>query len=339
MVTLNDIAKAANVSTATVSRVLNNDKNLKVTSETRERILKISKELGYIPIKQRQLQNNKTTTNKKIGIIMYCSQEYEWEDVYFLTIRKGIEQECNRQGLSISKIIHLGDEDVNQASGLDGAIIVGGPKDVEKEILHSLLGDHIVFVNKLHKDEKWDNIIIDFQSAIQKALDYLFEVGHRNIGYIGGKEFQWQKGPEIDNPRKMAFEQIMTEKGLYNEEWVFLSDEFLINDGYHCMKEAFKTKDLPTAFIVASDAMAIGAIRYLHEKKVRVPEDISIVGFNDIDMAQYIQPPLTTVKIYTEEMGHQAVRMLLDRFNGRTIPMQVLFPSKLIVRESVKKLN
>lgn len=338
MVTLNDIAIAAKVSTATVSRVLNNDKKLSVTSQTRQRIMDISRELGYIPIKQRQSEKENQLNNKKIGIIMYCSQQYEWEDVYFLTIRKGIEQECNRQGLSISKIIHLGDEEVSNASGLDGVIVVGGPNEQEEKMLNSLIGENIVYVNRLYKNEKWDNIIIDFNSAIQIALDYLFELGHKKIGYIGGKEHQWQQGPEIENPRQIAFENIMTNKGLYDEKFVYLSDEFLIDDGYNCMKEALKSKVLPTAFFIASDAMAIGAIRLLHEEKIKVPEDISIIGFNDIDMAQYIQPPLTTVKIYSEEMGIHAVKMLSDRFNDRKIPIQVLFPSKLIVRESVKKL-
>ncbi|MGP4039617.1 LacI family DNA-binding transcriptional regulator [Gracilibacillus sp. D59] len=338
MVRISDIADAAKVSTATVSRVLNNDKRMSVSSETRKRILDISKELGYVPVKQRKVQTNKELNNQKVGIIMYCSQQYEWEDVYFLSIRKGIEQACKSKGLSVTKIIHLGDNQVENAEGLDGVIVVGGPNKEEEKKLHELMGANIVYVNNLSINKNCDHIGIDFKTATEKALNYLFESGHRHIGYIGGKEHEWQKGPEIKNPRKIAFNEIMSEHNQYNENFVFLSNEFLINDGYKCMKKALKNKSLPTAFFVASDAMAIGAIRALHEERLKVPKDISIVSFNDIEMAQYIQPSLTTVKIFTEEMGSFAVKMLIDRFEGREVPLQVLFPSELIVRESVKRV-
>ncbi len=149
MVKISDIAEAAKVSAATVSRVLNNDQKMSVTTETRDRILEISNRLGYVPIKQRQHHKKEPMDKKQLGIIMYCSQQYEWEDVYFLSIRKGIEQECNRQGLSISKIIHLGDDEINNISDLDGVIVVGGPNQQEEEKLNELIGQNIVYVNNL----------------------------------------------------------------------------------------------------------------------------------------------------------------------------------------------
>ncbi|ADU29371.1 LacI family DNA-binding transcriptional regulator [Evansella cellulosilytica] len=345
MVTINDIAKAAKVSTATVSRVLNNDKKMSVSTETRERILDISTKLGYVPIRKRKSPRIIQTMKKNIGILMYCSQQYEWEDTYFMSIRKGIEKECNRKGLSIRKIIHLGDlgdgemDDDNELRELDGVIFVGGPDKHEERELYELFGSYIVYVNNLSNSGEYDNVGIDYSYATHHALNYLFSLGHKQIGYIGGIEHRGQSGPEIANPRKIAFEETMVEHNLYNPSFVHLSKGFLINDGYESMKNVLKKEVVPTAFFIASDAMAIGAIRAIHEAGLNVPTDISIVSFNDIDVAQYTQPSLTTVRVYTEEMGKYAVNMLLDRFEEREIPVNVLFPSKLIVRESAVKLK
>lgn len=342
MVTINDVAEAAKVSAATVSRVLNNDKKMSVSTETRKRIITISKQLGYVPVKQRKSERGKRLEKNNIGIFMYCSQQYEWEDVYFMSIRKGVEEECGRKGLNVRKVVHLGDGfnfADNDLSELDGVIFVGGPSEQEEEMLDGFFGSDIVYVNNLSSVGHYDNIGINFKIATQEALNYLFSLGHKQIGYIGGIEQRGQKGPEIENPRKMAFQEIMSEKGLYKDDYVHLSNGFLINDGYQCMKRVLLNTMLPTAFFVASDALAIGAIRALHEMNIKVPDDISIVSFNDIEMAEYTQPSLTTVKIYTEEMGKYAVKMLLDRFDGREIPINVLFPSKLIIRESANKLS
>ncbi|MBU9711596.1 LacI family DNA-binding transcriptional regulator [Bacillus tamaricis] len=340
--TINDIAKAAKVSTATVSRVLNNDKNMSVSTETRQRILDLAKQLEYVPIRKRKSQRVNQKVKKNIGILMYCSQQYEWEDIYFMSIRKGIEKECNRKGISIRKIIHLGDGkigDENELRELDGVIFVGGPDENEERELYELFGSYIVYINNLSNNGEFDSVGIDYYNATQNALNYLFSLGHQQIGYIGGIEHRGQSGPEIANPRKNVFQETMNENNLYNPDHVHLSEGFLINDGYESMKNVLQKESIPTAFFIASDAMAIGAIRAIHEDGLNVPSDISIVSFNDIDIAQYTQPSLTTVRVYTEEMGRYAVNMLLDRFEGREIPVNVLFPSKLIIRESAVSLG
>ncbi|GAE29401.1 LacI family DNA-binding transcriptional regulator [Halalkalibacter hemicellulosilyticus] len=342
MVTITDVAEAANVSIATVSRVLNNDKKMSVSIQTRQRILEISKKLGYVPVKQRNFDKGEPVHKTHIGIIMYCSQQYEWDDVYFMSIRKGIEKECNRKGLTIKKIFHLGNGpslDNSVLRELDGVIFVGGPSELEEALLYRRFDSNIVYVNHLANNGQYDHISIHFKKATQKVLYYLFSLGHKQIGYIGGIEHRGQTGPEIENPRKVAFQEIMMKEGLYYDEFVQLSNGFLMHDGYQSMKKILQKGTLPTAYFVASDAMAIGVIRALHEVNINVPGDVSIVSFNDIDMAEYTQPSLTTIKVHTEEMGKYAVKMLLDRFEGRDIPINVLFPTNLIIRESTKALN
>ena len=113
-----------------------------------------------------------------------------------------------------------------------------------------------------------------------------------------------------------------------------LVGEYSMHEGFRLMKEAIKGGSLPDAFFIASDSMAIGALKALQEAGLQVPRDTAIVSFNGIDEAEYASTPLSTVKVYTEEMGRTGVKLLLDRLNGRTVPLAVTLPTSLIVRQS-----
>ncbi|UTR16103.1 substrate-binding domain-containing protein [Salipaludibacillus sp. LMS25] len=336
MVTIKDIAKQADVSIATVSRVLNNDKNLSVAPETRERIMSIASELNYIPVRQRQqTKNKKPLVNKvEIGIVMWCSEEYEWEDTYFLSIRKGIENECNKRGILVNKIVHLGNANNMQIGNIDGIIVVG-ETDEETEIkMREKMHKNIVFVNDSPDCETFDSVVLDYEQATQKALDHLLTLGHTQIGFIGGGGNHDNVQKQKEDPRKFYYQKILQEKNLYNPTYIYEVCDYFMSNGYEAMKKALKDSNRPSAFFIASDAMAIGAIRALHEVNSQVPGDISLVSFNDIDMAGFVKPSLTTIKIYTEEMGKMAVKLLLDRLAGRDVPVKAVMPSKLIIRES-----
>nr|WP_276540445.1 substrate-binding domain-containing protein [Salipaludibacillus agaradhaerens] len=337
VVTIKDIAKHADVSIATVSRVLNNDKNLSVAQETRERIMSIASELNYTPVRQRQQKKNKKTpvNEVEIGIVMWCSEEYEWEDTYFLSIRRGIENECNKRGISVNKIVHLGNASNMQIGNIDGLIVVGETDEETEVKMREKINKNMVFVNDSPDSEIFDSVVLDYEQATQKALAHLLALGHTEIGFIGGngnKNATDKKQKE--DPRKIYYQKILKEKNLFNPDYIYEVCDYFMSNGYEAMKKALKHQKLPTAFFIASDAMAIGAIRALHEVDIQVPGDISLVSFNDIDMAGFVQPSLTTIKIYTEEMGKMAVKLLLDRLAGREVPMKVVVPSKLVIRES-----
>jgi LacI family transcriptional regulator len=334
--TIKEIADLAKVSTATVSRVINNDKNLSVANETRERILEIAQQLNYVPVRKRYVdgKQNARVDGIEIGIVMFCSPEYEWEDTYFLSIRKGIESECINKGLLVKKISHIsGGISGVQMNNLDGVIVVGRVSEDDMEMLSQKVTNNIVFVNYIPEDNLYDTVVIDYQEATRKALEHLFSLGHKHIGFIGGKE-KAQDGSIIQDQRHKTYEQIMKEKGAYDPEIVYISDQFLIGDGYSSMMKAGEKSSLPSAFFIASDAMAIGAIRASHELGIKIPHDISIVSFNDVEMARFTQPALTTVKVHTEEMGKIAVKLLVDRLEGREIPIKTVIPTNLIIRES-----
>lgn len=129
------------------------------------------------------------------------------------------------------------------------------------------------------------------------------------------------------------FERFMREQGLYNPQFVRIGS-WSTADGYLMMNELLAQQERPTACFVASDPLAIGALRALHGLGVKVPEDMAVVGFDDIEMAAFVQPPLTTIRAYPEQMGKAAVQLLSERFEGREPPAYSVIGTKLVIRES-----
>lgn len=330
MATLKEIAEKVGVSVATVSRVLNYDPTLSVSDETRKKIFEVAQELNYKTLRER----NQHTTKERLrfGLVHWYSELQELGDPYYMAIRLGVEKECFDRQIELVKLFKQGDSYQSEwLTGLDGIIAVGkfGPKDME---VFTASTEQIVFVDCSPDETRFDSVVIDFRQSMIRVLDYLLSLGHEKIGYIGGREYV--DGERlIRDERETTFYEYLYVKGLYEPNYVW-TGRFTAEDGYRLMKEAV-TKEYPTAFFVASDSMAIGALRALHEAGIRVPEDVSLVGFNDIPTAEFVQPPLTTVKVYTEFMGETAVELLAERLaTKRHLSKKVVIPTQLIVRES-----
>jgi len=340
MATIKDIATLANVSSSTVSRVLNNDPTLTVLDTTRDRILKISKELGYTALKIRKTEKQrvKRAAHQKIGIFMSCTDEEivdGIDDPYFASIRRAIENECMLRGLFLTRFMRV--SDIQQASlnnELDGLIVLSGMDLLQLNKIKNQV-EHIVFVNYSLNENDFDSIVVDFKNATCEAVNHLVKLGYKKIGFLGGEERESMTGKKqvIKGVRQETFENSLKEQGLFRNEYVFLG-EYSMKQGYELMKTALQLHDLPEAFFVASDSMAMGAIRAICEENLRIPEDIAIVSLNDVEFAKFASPPLTSVKIYTEQMGKLGVQLLLDRFEGRDIPIKAIVPTRLIIRES-----
>ncbi|GGJ60866.1 LacI family transcriptional regulator [Anoxybacillus voinovskiensis] len=330
MATLKEIAEKVGVSVATVSRVLNYDPTLSVSDETRKKIFEVAQQLNYKTLRER----NQHTTKERLrfGLVHWYSELQELGDPYYMAIRLGVEKECFDRQIELVKLFKQGDSYQSEwLTGLDGIIAVGkfGPKDME---VFTASTEQIVFVDCSPDETRFDSVVIDFRQSMIRVLDYLLSLGHEKIGYIGGKEYV-DGETLIRDERETTFYEYLYVKGLYEPNYVW-TGRFTAEDGYRLMKEAL-AKDYPTAFFVASDSMAIGALRALHEAGVRVPEDVSLVGFNDIPTAEFVQPPLTTVKVYTEFMGETAVELLAERLaTKRHLSKKVVIPTQLIVRES-----
>ncbi|GAB2699215.1 LacI family DNA-binding transcriptional regulator [Paenibacillus thermoaerophilus] len=338
MATIKDIAQQAHVSAATVSRVLNNDASLSVSEETRERIFMIAEQLNYKPSRIKRLKNENRLSRKEIGLFLWATPEDEKHDPYFLSIRRGIEMRCEELGIAIGKVMRGNSQpDIQPMDHLDGLIVVGS---VDEQDISKLFRNKnaVVLVNHTEDLKGYDSVKLYFKQAVEDVMNHLFSLGHTEIGYIGGNEHIYKLGPDhkgqpVNDPRRVHFERIMKEKGWLKPEFVH-TGEWTTNSGYEIMREMLKQPNRPTACFIASDPMAIGALRALHEQGVKVPEEMAIVGFDDIEVSAYVNPPLTTVKVYPEQLGKTAVQLLLERLEGREVPLHVTVATTLVVRDS-----
>lgn len=331
MATIKDIAHSAGVSPATVSRVLNYDQTLSVSDEKRKLIFEIAEELDYKPPRKRNIVARQKF---KIGLIHWYSIRQELEDPYYMSIRIGIEKMCYDQSLEIVKVYEPDQSDLSILEGVAGVIAIGKFDDVDVKRFENI-SKNIVFVDSSPREHDFDSIVINFEGAIRQAVGYLLELGHKRIGYIGGQEFIGPQKLPLGERRLVLFEEILKERELFDPSLVYVGS-FVAESGYLLMKKAIaEHENRPTAFFVASDSMAIGALRAVYEAKLTVPKDIAIVGFNDIPTSKYTNPPLTTIKVYKEFMGETAVEMLLERIiKNRTIAKKVVVPTVLVKRDS-----
>lgn len=323
LATIKDIAREAGVSAATVSRVLNNDLSLSVSDDTRTRIFAVAGQLGYKPARLKQMKRDTELGGKTVSLLLWCSPEEERDDPYFGSIRRGVELRCEELGIMLGQTLR-GRTSLPPLRPGDGLIVVGGFEPEELENLHSDKST-TVLVDQYLEHLDYDSVRTHFPQAVDQVLRHLLALGHRDIAFIGG-------GREGE-PRAHNFERILREQGCYDTELI-RSGSWSSADGYRMMDELLAGTKRPTACFAASDPLAVGALRALHDHGVKVPEEMAIVGFDDIEMAAYVQPPLTTVRAYPEQMGKAAVQLLAERFEGREAPSHTIIGTKLIVRDS-----
>lgn len=324
MATLKDIAIKADVSTSTASRILNNDKTLSVADQTRSRVLKVAEQLDY-----QTKKNKQTKPNLTVALIHWYTRAKELEDNYYLSIRLGVEKAAHEKGVELIKIFHDSFQSLIPA---DGAIAIG-KFDHEEVSKFKQIYKHIVFVDSSPDVAVFDSVTIDFEQAFKEAIDFLRSQHIKKIGYIGGREYTHTLKQPIGDRREKFFRSYVKE-----HEHIHIG-EFNIASGYELMKKIIAKDKLVEAYIIASDNMAIGALRALYEANIKVPNDVSIISVNDIEQSAYTIPPLSTIKIYKEHMGEVAVNLLLEKINGRKIAQKVIVPTKLILRKTTKEAN
>lgn len=331
MATLKDIADLAQVSMATVSRVLNYDETLNVTPETRRRIFEAAEELNYVVTSKPK----KVKKKGSIGLYYSYSLEEELVDTYYLSIRVALEKQLKSMEMGYVNITK--DDTKKSLSKLDGIICLGTFKKEDIESIKSF-DKPSVFVDSNPDEAHFDAVVINFNSATKNALNYLVDLGHESIGFIGGIETD-MFGNRFKDLRQDVFEVYLKEKGIFKENFVKIGG-YNPKDGYQILKEMLSQDEKPTALFVANDSIAIGCYKAAYELGVKIPEDLSIVGFNDVSSAQYMVPPLTTVKLYTEIMGETAVDLLLERIaTKREICKKITIHTKLIERDSATKVK
>ena len=330
MATIKDIAQAAGISTGAVSRILNNDPTLSVSAETKKRVFDIAQELNY------QKSRNRDKSLFKMGILQWFSAEQEMQDSYYLLVRQGIEDFCQKHSIGIVRAFQSDISSINTLQEVDGLICIGKFSDEE---IQKFIGicNNIVFLDMPVQDYKITTLTMDFKSAVYDALDYLTELGHQKIVYLGGNEYIGNQELFIDE-RKQAFVTYMRNHGL--DSTSIYEGAFSTTSGYQLTQELLENEELPTAIFAASDAIAFGAMRAIQEKGLSIPDDISIIGFNDTEMSSYTTPALTTISAPAYDMAQHGANLIYAATNlNINTPLKAKIPCQLVKRESCKKIN
>ena len=330
--TIKEVAKVANVSITTVSRVSNGSKG--VSTKTRRRVLNVIKELGYSP--SAMASGLKTRISKSIGIAVP-----DTIGDFYGEVIDGIESVAteNEYNLIISLNHHIIKEELKavnffKAKKVDGAILVTTLDD--DDYVRSLIegGFDIVLLDRAPRGLKVDTVKTDNFRGGYIATEYLLNLGHSAILLIRGLSC-------LDSSRERfnGYKRALKDKKIEYDSTFILNGDFTIDSGYTTIKKYLDEKGLNfTAVFAANDQMAIGAIKALNDKGIVVPDEVSIVGFDDSYISPYIIPSLTTIKQRKEEMGKVATELLLNRISSfdkeKKVPRQVTISVELIERES-----
>lgn len=330
--TLKDIAQEVGVSLATVSRVLNYDQTLSVSDETRQRIFKVADDLQYSKNKQ---HSNNSVARKKLAIVQWYSESKEQDDLYYMSIRMGIERQGQARQFEVSRIFQ---NDTGQLDADVDAIIAIGKFSPEQVAGMNELTDKIVFVDDDQFPAGFDSVLTDFKLGVEHVIDYFWNRGIHDIGMIHGMEKTTDLAVEVKDQRMFAYREAMEKRKAYNSKWVFQGD-YTSQSGFKMMKEAIEKlgDDLPHAFFVANDPMAAGALKALQVAKIKVPERVKIYSFNNTSLASFVYPELSSVNVETELMGETAVNLIVSQLQtGRKIPQRIEIGTSLVERDSTK---
>jgi LacI family transcriptional regulator, purine nucleotide synthesis repressor len=332
---MQDIAKIAGVSPGTVSNALNNRKG--VGKDTKEKIIKIAEEMGYF-------RNTKKSEGKVIRLIKYKKNGHIVADTpFFSSLIEACEKECRKNGyeLLISQIVY-GEhtkEDVYKiinSNKSDGILLLATEMDESDFKYFDNVEIPIVVIDSYFKELNYDYVVINNIKGAYSATKYLIDKGHRNIGLLGSNieirnfKYRFEGYKNALDSFDLAFNENNniyvdpTMDGAYSDFKIYLEN----NKG-----------NLPTAIFALNDIIALGAIKAMNEVGINVPNDVSLVGFDDIPFASYSIPELTTVKVHTNTMGKTAVKRLIEAIeNDIEVSVKIEIDTEFIERQSVKVL-
>ncbi len=335
--TLRDIAQHADVALSTVSQVLNNKPG--VSPELRYRVIAVAEELGYKP--RIPSETSLSTRVKTVGLLTKRhNSDALTLNPFYSHIIVGAESECRRRNVGLM-YANIEVDEHNHATSLpsilleervDGVIVLGA--FLEETLGHiSNLGNHIVLVDAYTNDgDEFDRVLVDNISGAFKAVRHLITNGHRSIGIIGSEPDSY---PSIAE-RRQGYLTALVQHGLKP----FIEDSALERpEAYEATKRLMARSPQITAIFACNDNVAIGVVNALHDIGLRVPDQVSVIGFDNIDLAHEVRPALTTMHVDKVLMGVVAVQHLMDRAtNPNRASLKTLVSTQVIERESVRKI-
>jgi len=326
--TIKDVAALAGVSFTTVSHVLNDTRP--VSADARRRVLAAVEEIGYLPSAvARSLRKSET---KIIGVLVPNVQ-----NPFFAELVCGVEECCRLAGYSVFLCNSDNDPKRQQQymrtlleKRIDGLLLASAGDAASLAKIFKLASVPAVTVDRLVPGARADRVSVHNQAGAHAAVAHLLELGHRHIGCISGPaEF------EVAIERVEGWRQALLERGITPQEGWLVESDFSSAGGYEAVRALLRKHPEITAVFAGNDMMAMGGLRAAAELGRKVPEQLSIVGFDDIELSSFVYPALTTVGCSIKELGREAARVLLDRIDNPGAPLKdVLLTPRLVVRES-----
>lgn len=326
-VSIKDVARRAKVSHSTVSRALR--KPGRVNEVTAARVKQIAREMGYRPNSiGRSLATRRTDT---IGVVVTTVA-----DPFVSEVITGVEEVAHNRGYAVF-LANSNAEPQREISvvrsfqerRVDGVMVMASRVGSLYMPLLEELNVPIVLIDNQHPGEFAHSICIDDRGGARMAIRHLIDFGHRRIGYIGDRY-----GLQADHDRMTGYREEIESAGIAFSGELIVHGNGRAEGGRVAIASLLALREPPTAVFCYNDMTAIGALRTLHEAGRKLPEEMSVVGFDDLAIASYVEPPLTTVRQPKAEMGRKAAEMLLDLLGGMRPQVHIRVAGELVVRES-----
>lgn len=333
-VTSEDVARAAGVSRTTVSLVLNKVPNIKISPATRQKVFEAAKGLGYVPnAAARALASQRAHI---VGLLLARHAHHLSSDAFITPIVEGLLDVFHQHDLCL--LIDIVDPDhhkdayvqLARAKRIDG-ILFSGPR-LDDEALRMLEDENFPTVLIGHIPETGLCMVdIDNRNSAKMAVAHLIGLGHRRIACITNAQPSYSAAVE----RLEGYRQALHEAGLEDDPALVRYGDFTIDSGYACMRDLLESKVPFSAAFVASDTLALGAKAALSERNLSVPQDMALVGFDDLPMARYMDPPLTSVHLPVADLARRASEVMISVLNGNQGECRsITLDTRLVVRQS-----
>jgi DNA-binding LacI/PurR family transcriptional regulator len=335
--TIKDVANEAQVPPATISYVLNNKES--ISPETRERVMQAIQKLNYVPnLSARGLA---AKNSRLIGVVIPQTEESSmlmFNNPFYSEIIGSIEYGARVNGYHVLISGTNADDSylrLARERNLDGIIIIGMyPDEFYNELKKSQIP--IVLIDSYCADHYFHSVQINDRYGAYIATKHLLDSGHRDIALIAGE----LKRNGVVEMRYLGYCDALKEYGVPVRSQLVFSGQVDFKSGMLQGERVAKSGLRPTAIFAVADIMAIGAIKRLSQLGVSIPGDISVIGFDDINVSQYINPGLTTVKQDIQKKGDTAVRIILGGIaNSQAGKQEIILPLEIVERESVRKIN
>lgn len=325
-----DVAKKAGISQTTVSHILNNSLAVSIPEETRQRVLQAMQELDYVP--NRTARNLRNRVAKTVGVVISDIQ-----NPFFTSVVRGIEKVlveadfilllCNSDEDPDREKIHLS---TLRSEGVDGIILATTRSDSES--YRQLLNNRtpLVGIDRIPETPGMDVVTVTNSRGAFSAISHLSDMGHKRIGLISGS-----RQLSTSRERLEGYEEAVQACHLVRSDDLIQYSDSRQSGGYQAIQTLLDLPEPPTAVLVTNNLMTLGALQAIHERNLVIPDQIAIVGFDDMSWATSLQPPLTAVAQPTYEVGVAAAQLLLDRLQEPDLPFRhIVLETQLIIRAS-----